>query len=330
MTRAEAIDAFLDRHGFGRSEQRPLAGDASFRRYIRLLGGPRPAVLMDAPPGQEDVRPFLGIQAHLSGIGSCVPEILAAEAPAGLVLLEDLGDSTFPAVLEAGNTEPLYDAATEALAALHAAPPPPGLPEWNAASMAQAAEATFLDWWWPGRFGSPASITVRHEFHEAMAALLVPLAKATGFVHRDYFADNLFWLTDRPGERRVGIIDFQDAAIGHPAYDLVSLVQDARRDLPENLAERQVRRYLALRPELDEQEFRTAFTAAAAQRHLRVAALWFRLARRDAKPGYLRHGPRTWRLLEAALARPAAAPLAEFLDRWVPPKWRGNPTAHAA
>jgi hypothetical protein len=125
---------------------------------------------------------------------------------------------------------------------------------------------------------------------------------------------------------RIGVIDFQGAAVGHPAYDLVSLLQDARRDIPRDLAERTIRRYLAARPELDVDQFRAAYAACAAQRHLRVACQWVRLARRDNRPAYLTHGPRTWRLLELALREHAAAPLASAIDRWIPPQKRRNPS----
>ena len=150
------------------------------------------------------------------------------------------------------------------------------------------------------------------------------------FVHRDYFAGNLLWLPQRGGIRRIGVLDFQDAAIGHPAYDLASLLQDARRDIPAAVAEHCMARYLAARPELDPTQFRAAYAACAAQRHLRVAGQWVRLALRDGRPGYLVHGPRTWRLLEQAVREPVAAPLAAALDRWIPPDRRRNPPALAA
>jgi aminoglycoside/choline kinase family phosphotransferase len=328
--REAAIAGFLAASGFADARSAVLAQDASARRYLRLTGGPRPAVLMDAPPGGEDVQAFLRLQAHLAQCGLSVPEKLAADPENGLVLLEDFGDALFPAVLTPDNTDMLYDAATDALARLHAAPAPT-LPAWDGPAMARAAEATVLDWWWPASFGAPAPDEARRDLRLALAALLAPLrAGPWSLVHRDFFAGNLFWLPDRPPARRVGVIDFQDAARGHPAYDLVSLVEDARRDLPDGLAERQLGRYLAQRPALDPASFRAAFAICAAQRHLRVAAQWVRLHRRDGKPGFLVHGPRTWRLLARALARPEAAPLAAFLDCWVPPARRGNPAEHAA
>jgi aminoglycoside/choline kinase family phosphotransferase len=137
-------------------------------------------------------------------------------------------------------------------------------------------------------------------------------------------------LPQRDGIRKIGVIDFQGAAIGHPAYDLVSLLQDARREIPAALAARGMARYLAARPELDPSAFRAAYDACAAQRHLRVACQWVRLACRDSRPQYLAYGPRTWRLLAVALQTPATAPLAAALDRWVPPASRGNPPGRAA
>jgi aminoglycoside/choline kinase family phosphotransferase len=140
----------------------------------------------------------------------------------------------------------------------------------------------------------------------------------------------LLWLPERTALRRIGILDFQGAALGHPAYDLVSLLQDARRDIPQPLADHAVARYLAARPDLDPAAFRAAYAICAAQRHLRVACQWVRLALRDHRPHYLAHGPRTWRLLNAALCHPAAAPLAAAMDRWIPPDKRANPQGLAA
>ncbi len=321
-TRDAEIAAFLARHGFGAAARAPLAQDASFRRYLRIVGG---AVLMDAPP-PEDVRPFLRIARHLADIGLSVPRILAEDAEAGLLLEEDLGDDLFGAVLTPANADTLFAAAIDVLVAIQRAAPPAPLPAWNGAPMAETALATLFDWWWPAVFDAPAPADARADVGRALAAMLRPVdAGPQTFVHRDFFAGNLLWLPDRTGVRRVGVIDFQGAALGHPAYDLVSLLQDARRDIDPGLAERMVARYLDARPEYDPVAFRAAYDACAAQRHLRVACQWVRLARRDGKPQYLAFGPRTWALLDAALQRPAARGLAEALDRWVPHRLRGNP-----
>jgi N-acetylmuramate 1-kinase len=332
MSRETLIAAFLARHGYGAARAEPLAQDASFRRYLRLVGGPRPAVLMDAPP-PEDIRPFVQIAGHLAAIGVSVPEIFAADEAGGLLLEEDLGDAPIgdapPPVAGAGWWEgeatALFDAAVDVLVAMQRAPAPPCIPVWDAAMMAETALATLFDWWWPAMFGTPAPDAARHDFATALKTMLAPVAGPTVFVHRDFFAGNLIWLPQRRGIRRVGVLDFQSAAIGHPAYDLASLLQDARREIPTPTAERAFTRYLAARPEVNPTEFRAAYAACAAQRHLRVAGQWVRLARRDKRPGYLDFGPRTWRLLEQAVREPAAAPLAVALDRWIPPARRGNP-----
>ncbi|WP_135465705.1 aminoglycoside phosphotransferase family protein [Crenalkalicoccus roseus] len=319
------VAAFLAAQGFGAAEPRPLPGDASFRRYLRLVGGPRPALLMEAPP-PEDVRPFARLARHLLAAGLSAPEILAEDPARGLLLIEDLGEATHADLLDAGaDPAPLYAEAAEALAALHAAPPPADLPPWDAAAMARATAATFLDWWWPAAFGAPPAPEVRAGLDAALAETLAPFAGQRGLVHRDYFPANLMRLPGRAGPRRTGILDFQDAALGHPAYDLVSLVEDARRDVAPAAREAALRAYLARRPGLDAASLEAAMAAHGAQRHLRVAALWVRLARRDGKPRYLAHGPRCWAMLDRALAHPACAPLARFLDRHVPRALRRNP-----
>jgi len=323
VTREQAIAAFLTRHGHQGAALTPLAQDASFRRYWRVGG----AVLMDAPP-PEDVRPFMRIAEHLAGIGLSVPKILAVDAETGLLLEEDLGDALFSTILTPDTAETLFGAAVDALVAIQRAAPPSELVPWDAGQMAIFAMGTFFDWWWPAAFGGPAPDAARADVAAALRTMLAPVAEGPRvFVHRDWFAGNLLWLPDRTGVRRVGIIDFQLASFGHPAYDLVSLLQDCRRDNDPALEERMLRRYLAARPDYDPAAFRAAYDACAAQRHLRVACQWVRLDRRDGKPQYLVHGPRTWGLLDRALRRPAAAPLAAALDRWVPQQLRGNPSS---
>ena len=178
------VEGFLRANGFGGAARVALPADASFRRYERLLGGPRPALLMDAPP-PEDVRPFVRIARHLLGAGISAPEVIAANKSAGLLIVEDFGAQTMAQALEAGaEAVPLYAAAAEALAALHRAAPPEGLPAWDAAAMSRATAATFCEWWWPAAFGAPPSDAVRAELDAALATMLAPFA-ARGFVHRD-------------------------------------------------------------------------------------------------------------------------------------------------
>ena len=319
------IAAFLKDAGFGAARLDPLPSDASARRYTRLHGGPRPALLMEAPP-PENTRPFIAIAGHILGLGLSAPEIIAADPEAGLVLLEDFGDATHAALLDSGAPAPgLYAEAAETLAALHEAPPPPDLPAWDAAAMARATAATFLDWWWPAMMGSPPGDDLRAGLDGAIRAMLAPFAGTQGFVHRDYFPANLMRLEGRAGARRTGLLDFQDAGLGHPAYDLVSLVQDARRDVATAARDAAIERYFAARPGVAREDFTAAMAASAAQRHLRVAALWVRLARRDNKDHYLVHGPRCWRLLAEALEHPATTPLRLWLNAALPHHLRRNP-----
>jgi aminoglycoside/choline kinase family phosphotransferase len=328
MSRDRVIADFLADHGYGAARAEPLAQDASFRHYLRLTGGPRPAILMDAPP-PEDIRPFVRIARHLAGIGASVPDIFATDETEGLLLEEDFGDDLLqdrigPGFREHGSG--LFDAVVDVLAAMQCAPAPPDLPAWDTSAMAGTALANLFDWWWPAMFGGLAPDEARQDFAAAIETALAPVAAGPiCFVHRDFFAGNLIWLPRRQGIRRVGVLDFQSAALGHPAYDLASLLQDARQDIPAAVTEPAIERFLAARPELKQGEFRAAYAVCAAQRHLRVAGQWVRLARRDGRPGYLRHGPRTWRLLDEAVREPAAAPLAAALDRWIPPARRGNP-----
>lgn len=325
MTRAVAIEGYLARNGYAAAAAEPVAQDASFRRYLRLTGGPRPAVLMDAPP-PEDIKAFVMIGRHLAGIGVSVPLVFAADEGQGLLLEEDFGDTSVAHLIGTSVAPGVFDAIVDTLAVLQRAAPPRDLPRWDATTMATTAMGTLFDWWWPAMFGEAAPDEARRDFGAALQTMLAPVAMGPEcFVHRDFFAENLLWLPHRNGMNRIGVIDFQGAAIGHPAYDLVSLLQDARRDIPSDLAERTIRRYLAARPELDAGQFRAAYAACAAQRHMRVACQWVRLARRDNRPGYLVHGPRTWRLLEQALRDPAAAALATVMDRWIPHHRRGNP-----
>lgn len=316
--------AFLLRAGFGAARVEPLPGDASTRRYARLVGGPEPALLMDSPPG-EGLDAFLALAAHLSAQGLRPPRILAAEPAHGLALIEDLGETTMADALDAGaDPLPLYLAAAETLAALHEAALPQGLPDWTAPRMTEMAGATFLDWWWQAALGRAPAPAERADFAAALHAMLAPFAGRC-FTHRDYFPANLM-----PVAGGMALLDFQDAALGHPAYDLVSLVEDGRRDVAEDVRQAAIARYLERRPSLDGEAFRAAMAAMAAQRHLRVAALWTRLALRDGKPRYLVHGPRCWALLDRALTHPATRPLARFLDAHVPRALRRNPEGLAA
>lgn len=316
-----SFTAFLQDAGFGAASLDWLPQDASFRRYARVVGGPRPAILMDSPP-PEDVRPWLHVAAHLHLCGLSAPAVLAADADSGVLLIEDFGDATFARLLAQGADDAqLYSLAGQALRQLHNGPLAEDLPSWNAPRMAKLCAATLLDWWWQAALGAPCPEAVRESFHAAALATLAPFAD-TAVVLRDFHIDNLMLLPGRPGAAACGLLDFQDAALGHPAYDLMSLVEDARRDVSPRARQAALSAYGAV----DE----AAMAALGALRHARVAALWTRLDRRDGKPKYLAHGKRTWGLLARSLAHPACAPLAAWFDRHVPPALRANPAPRAA
>jgi hypothetical protein len=321
--RDHAIQRFLRLNGHGDTVLQPLPGDASLRRYLRLEG--RNALLMDAPP-PDKIGPFIHIANHLRGIGVSVPAILAADETQGLLIEEDLGDQLFSSIMTDANIVELIDAAVDVLVVMQRAAPPADLPLWDKFAMLDALLEPLHRWWWVSMFGGRMPGKANAEITAAVDSMLHPLNRGPkSFVHRDFFAGNLLWLPERTGPRQVGVIDFQSAALGHPAYDLVSLLQDSRRAMPEAVEQHAIARYLSARPDLDPIAFRQAYDACAAHRHFRVACQWVRLAKRDGRPHYLAHAPHTWAMLTRALTRPAAAPLAAALDRWIPPEKRCNP-----
>lgn len=316
--RARRRAALLSRAGWFTARAEPLAGDASPRRYERLhhreTGAT--AVLMDAPArAGEDVRPFARIARHLHGLGLSAPRVLAEDAQAGYLLLEDLGDALFARLLETepGQERDLYTAATELLVALHRAPPPAGTADYDPPLMAERA-ALALDWYAP----DPVAQGARADFVEQVTRLCAAHAARGGvLILRDYHAENLIWRPERAGVARVGVLDFQDAMIGHPAYDLVSLLQDARRDVAPAIEEDMVAHYVAATG-ADCSEFDAAYAVLGAQRNLRILGVFARLCLRDGKPRYVDYMPRVWAYLRRDLAHPALEPLRDRIDTLLP------------
>ncbi len=326
--RGQAMDAFLDGSGWAAATRHPLPGDASFRRYIRLSRGHEHAMLMDAPPPQEDVRPFLNMARHLVGLGLSAPAVLAEDVASGFLLLEDLGDATFTRRLAAGACEAaLYALAVDVLIDLHQHPRAAEIlvPPYDDARL--LTEARLLtDWYMPEM---PGALTGQ-ECIESYEALWLPLfAKARAvpetLVLRDFHVDNLMELEGRTKSAACGLLDFQDAVLGPVTYDLVSLVEDARRDLAPGLADAMRQRYLKAFPDLDRHDFDASMAILGAQRHCKVIGIFTRLYKRDGKPVYLRHIPRLWRLLEQSCRHPVLAGLKVWLDKHLPAGSRGVP-----
>lgn len=321
--RIAQLDAFRALHGWGDAECRVLAADASFRRYWRLTasnGDTR--VLMDAPPPQEDVRPFVAIARLLTGMGLSAPRILAADEETGFLLLDDFGDATYTRLLAAGGDEAaLYALAVDALSTLHQHQPPVTVPPYDEAVYLR--EAGLLPDWFLPAVGVTLDASARTAWDEAWRAVL-PLADCVPktLVLRDFHVDNLMLLKDRKGVAACGLLDFQDALIGPLTYDLMSLLEDARRDIDPTLIAAIKARYLAGRKDLKREDFDASWAVLAAQRHAKVIGIFVRLAKRDGKPIYLGHIPRVWRLLENAVTHPGLAPVAAWLDRYAPTEVR--------
>jgi aminoglycoside/choline kinase family phosphotransferase len=325
--RALLIESFLAAAGWGGAKRARLAGDASFRHYDRVADGARIAVLMDAPPPKEDVRPFVAIARHLESLGYSAPKVLAVDAAAGLLLLEDLGDDTYTRLLANGaDEEALYALAIDVLADLHARSDavPAGVPPYDDERL--LTEACLLtDWYMPAVLGRDTDEAARAEYADLWRAVF-PVARGVPdtLVLRDFHVDNLL-LLKRDGIKACGLLDFQDAVAGPLTYDPMSLLEDARRDIDPALIARMKARYLAQMPGLDIESFAASWAVLAAQRHAKVIGIFTRLCRRDGKPHYLIHIPRVWRLLEAALAHPALAAIKAWLDRHMPPEARTVP-----
>lgn len=322
------IDDFLNRQGWGGAKRDPLAGDASFRRYVRLKDGASQAMLMDAPPPKEDVRPFVRIAQHLVDLGYSAPRILSADIENGLLLLEDLGDDTFTRLLARGeDEEDLYWLAMDLLIDLHGhgdAAIPSDLPPYDDERL--LTEALLLpDWYIPEMTGKAVSADQRDAYIKLWRDLF-PTARMVPetIVLRDFHVDNLMRL-DRPGTAACGVLDFQDAVAGPITYDLMSLLEDARRDIDPALVAGLKRRYLDAFPALNPTRFEASWRVLAAQRHAKVIGIFTRLLRRDGKAVYLPHIPRVWRLLEASLEHPQMQPLKIWLDEVIPKPLRGVP-----
>jgi hypothetical protein len=292
----------------------PLTGDASARKYFRLQKDEQSAVLMDASSVLASVAPFIQISRHLHQLGFSVPAILARDEGKGLLLLEDFGDATFARLLDNPcEPEKLYTLATDVLIALHRHPQaiPKGLRTYHPEKMLEDI-GLFLEWRTP-----TISETGRKEFKTVWREVLsVAHQVPASLLLRDYHVANLMLLPEREGVRQAGLLDFQDAYQGPITYDLVSLLEDARRDVPDNLREKMVARYLARSPALDRKAFETSLAILAALRHTRVLAIFEKLSRHEGKHEYKKlHSPRVERLLQRALRHPMLAGVKQWMER---------------
>jgi aminoglycoside/choline kinase family phosphotransferase len=317
---ASAAD-FLAEHGWEGAEIRPLAGDASFRRYFRVHRGSDSAVLMDAPPPHEDLGPYLKVTRHLLERGFTAPKPLAVDRDRGLLLVEDFGTDRVTELLQRQpqREREVYANAIDILAELGRQPAPDDIPPYDEAAMER--EVGLLPQWYV-----PAlALTVDEPRYGATwraiwADLLSDVAARPVLVLRDYHADNLMVL---PG-RTLGLLDFQDALAGHPAYDLVSLLQDARRDVDPAIEEAMLDRYYDAAGIVDRDRFRAHYEILGAQRNTKILGIFTRLWKRDGKPHYLGFQPRVWGYLERNLEHPALAPVRDWFEANIPKQYRAE------
>ena len=311
------IHEFLTESGWAVPDIEALPGDASFRRYFRLRGKGKAALLMDAPPPQEDVGPFLHVAHWLNERGMRAPKIYAQCDERGLVLLEDFGLDRMRDWLDEhpADEKRVYSEAIDALVALHRCEPGPFAPYDMEVYLREVA--LLPEWFCP-----QVGIEVDAEgFSAAWREVLTPLLERQEpgvTVLRDYHAENIMLLPD--GSQ--GLIDFQDALVGHPAYDLVSLLQDARRDVSEELEAAMLEHYCQ-KAGCDE-HFAADYARLGAQRNAKIVGIFARLNQRDGKPRYLSMIPRVWEAMERDLAHPALAPVARWFDANIPDEIRAS------
>lgn len=350
--------AFLTKAGWADADILPITGDASSRSYQRLARGEARAILMDVPPDpdgsgcppdatpQERARLGYNAQARLAGAnlnafttlaetlrgaGLHAPEIYTADTSDGFALIEDFGDGLFARVIAEGADEAaLYSGAIDALVRLHDAsvprPATSGYTLLDYDETAMHAEAALLvDWYWPFLHGTPTPDAIKESYHAAWDETLAGLSAPHTLVLRDYHAENLLWISDHHDTDgitdRVGIIDFQDGLYGHAAYDLVSLMEDARRDVSDAVHDSVIQRYINARtknPDFDEASFLSDFAILAAQRNAKILGIFARLVTRDNKERYRQFMPRVRSHFARDLSRPQVAPLRNWVSENMP------------
>ena len=323
MIPPEAAPVFLEKHGWGGAEILPLAGDASFRRYFRVRRATgETAVLMDAPPAHEDLGPFLTVAGHLLDRGFAPPRPLAVDRGEGLLLLEDFGDDSVGPLLarEPERERDVYEKAVAILARLAAQPAPADLEPYDDAAMAREV-MLFPEWYVPALGFAVDEAGWLPAWREAWSGVLRIVAANPVLVLRDFHADNLMVV---PGRSELGLLDFQDALAGHAAYDLVSLLQDARRDVAPDLEEEMLDLYCRAANVADRELFRAHYEVLGAQRNTKILGIFTRLWKRDGKAHYLPLQPRVWSYLERNLSHPALGPVRARFDANVPASCRAE------
>ncbi len=349
-TKNPLLEEFLQNAGWRNAAIMPLAGDASSRSYFRVTVPQRHAVLMSAPPTSEaapcppnadaderrrlgynasarlagpNLNAFLAIAKMLRDAGIAAPEIFAADPQTGFALIEDLGDDLFAKVVTQENERMMYEHATDVLSFLHArAPTPPSGADYHMLAYDQLALTSetdlLIEWYWPLKKAARADPSIIAEYRAVTDELLGGLGPEHAVVLRDYHAENLLWRPESEGLARVGVIDFQDGLVGSPAYDLVSLLEDARRDVDPELAVAMIGRYVfnaEKHGDFDRDQFLRDYAILAVQRNAKILGVFARLAKRDGKQRYLEFLPRVEAHFRNDLRRSPASAMRDFFNR---------------
>lgn len=327
MSRRDLLSDFVASSPAKGAEIHMLAGDASFRKYWRVLQNEKSWVVMDAPPDHEDIRPFIAITNLLTQAGLCVPKIYAQDASQGFLLLEDLGDNLFSRHLEFHTSQEklLYQHACESLVSMHSF-------SVNATQIAESLPlydnqvylrevALFSDWFLVQVLGRQQAFMLRDSWQHAWQKVLSEASlKNNCIVHRDYHADNLLWLPER--DEKVGMLDYQDALRGDALYDVISLLEDARRDVTLETVDA-CKRFIQDAHGINNDDFLRRYHVLAAQRNAKIIGIFTRLCVRDGKMRYLDYLPRVWQHFLRDLQHPILSPVADFVNQHVPPHYQG-------
>ena len=328
-SREELIVSFLQKSELSGAKREPLSSDASFRRYERIIVNNKSFMLMDAPPDKEDVKPFINIDNYLRRRGLSSPEIYAVDEENGFILLEDFGDDSFSNVLSSNvdkskiNSEKeLYLAAMNVLIQLGRSTLPRKMPQYDDELLVK--ESRLLIEWYLPNIKNDINVDKAVDEYVNIWDELLNFNKVTDdvVVLRDFHADNLMWLPNRIGAQNVGLLDFQDAVIGSCVYDIVSLLEDARRDVSKATVNACIDHYLDIRKSINKQNFMAAYAILAAQRNCKIIGIFARLALRDGKVRYINYLPRVWQHLEIGLEYPVLEKLKKWFDQYIPKNYR--------
>lgn len=298
-----------------------LPADASFRRYERIVTIDTTYILMDAPPEKEPVQNFIKIANLLIKYGYSAPKIFYSDIDNGFLLLEDLGDNKYTKILEnnlmdSDLEDKVYKKAIDLLIDLHKQPLPTGVEEYSIDLMISEA-LLFTKWYIPVFNGEEMDQKLEEEYIDIWKNLL-PIANQLpnkSLILRDYHADNLMWLASREGLQKVGLLDFQDAVIGSPVYDIVSLLEDLRRDVNDELADSMIIRYLDANPNITRKDFLAIYSILGAQRNCKIIGFCARKTLRDNDSSYLKMLPRMWKYIAKDLKHPLLLPLKNWFNK---------------